>query len=106
MKKGKNLSHVLYVFVILSLMYTCYVLFSTYSTFSNYVAMGQADTTQLILALVSYSFTPVILTVILYALANISEMLTKLMPVESAIEEISNEVIDTIEVIDKTEDAK
>lgn len=74
MKKAKNLSVVLYVFVVLSLIYTCYVIFASYSQLSAYVTAGTATMMDVLLSLVSYAFTPLILTVILYALATMNDM--------------------------------
>lgn len=74
MKKERNLSKVIYVFVVLSLIYTCYVLFSSYSILSAYVSVGQATTQQMIESLISSSFIPFMITVILYALASMNDM--------------------------------
>ena len=75
MKKEKNLTKILYVFVVLSLVYTGYTLFSTYSALSTYIAAGTITTAQIIETLISYCFNPVMLTVILYALACMNETL-------------------------------
>ena len=48
MKKEKNLTKILYVFVVLSLVYTGYTLFSTYSALSTYIAAGTITTAQII----------------------------------------------------------
>lgn len=79
MKKEKNLTKILYVFVVLSLVYTGYTLFSTYSALSTYIAAGTITTAQIIETLISYCFNPVMLTVILYALACMNETLIKLL---------------------------
>ena len=79
MKKNKNLTKVLYAFVVLSLMYTCYTLFDTYSSISAYY--GDAiTTTDKLLYVISNVFIPLMMTVVLYALAVMNETFGKLLP--------------------------
>ena len=115
MKNAKNLSKILYVFVILSLVYTGYTLFSTYSAISSYVSAGSITTGQVVETLISYCFTPAILTVILYALANMNEILIQFLDKqEKSIEDnqndlepeedIKEETIESEEIIDKTKE--
>lgn len=114
MKKEKNLTKILYVFVVLSLVYTGYTLFSTYSALSTYIAAGTITTAQIIETLISYCFNPVMLTVILYALACMNETLIKLLvrkeevkeekkeAVEQKVEEDETDTIESKEIVDKT----
>lgn len=103
MKKEKNLSKILYVFVVLSLVYTGYTLFSTYSALSTYIAAGTIETTQIIETLISYCFNPVMLTVILYALASMNETLIKILAgKEEKIQVDETEAIEPKEIVDKT----
>lgn len=116
MKKEKNLSKILYVFVVLSLVYTGYTLFSTYSALSTYIAAGTITTVQIIETLISYCFNPVILTVILYALANMNETLVKILmkreetkeqnkeTPKQDVEEKETEMIESKEIVDKTDE--
>ena len=114
MKKEKNLTKILYVFVVLSLVYTGYTLFSTYSALSTYIAAGTITTAQIIETLISYCFNPVMLTVILYALACMNETLIKLLvrkeevkeekkeAAEQKVEEDETDTIESKEIVDKT----
>lgn len=114
MKKEKNLTKILYVFVVLSLVYTGYTLFSTYSALSTYIAAGTITTAQIIETLISYCFNPVMLTVILYALACMNETLIKLLVrkeeskeekkevPEQKVEEDETDTIESKEIVDKT----
>lgn len=114
MKKEKNLTKILYVFVVLSLVYTGYTLFSTYSALSTYIAAGTITTAQIIETLISYCFNPVMLTVILYALACMNETLIKLLvrdeeskeekkeALEQKVEEDETDTIESKEIVDKT----
>lgn len=114
MKKEKNLTKILYVFVVLSLVYTGYTLFSTYSALSTYIAAGTITTAQIIETLISYCFNPVMLTVILYALACMNETLIKLLvrdeeskeekkeASEQKVEEDETDTIESKEIVDKT----
>lgn len=114
MKKEKNLTKILYVFVVLSLVYTGYTLFSTYSALSTYIAAGTITTAQIIETLISYCFNPVMLTVILYALACMNETLIKLLvrdeeskeekkeAPEQKVEEDETDMIESKEIVDKT----
>ena len=114
MKKEKNLTKILYVFVVLSLVYTGYTLFSTYSALSTYIATGTITTAQIIETLISYCFNPVMLTVILYALACMNETLIKLLvrdeeskeekkeAPEQKVEEDETDTIESKEIVDKT----
>lgn len=114
MKKEKNLMKILYVFVVLSLVYTGYTLFSTYSALSTYIAAGTITTAQIIETLISYCFNPVMLTVILYALACMNETLIKLLVrdeeskeekkevPEQKVEEDETDTIESKEIVDKT----
>lgn len=114
MKKEKNLTKILYVFVVLSLVYTGYTLFSTYSSLSTYIAAGTITTAQIIETLISYCFNPVMLTVILYALACMNETLIKLLvrdeeskeekkeAPEQKVEEDETDTIESKEIVDKT----
>lgn len=114
MKKEKNLTKILYVFVVLSLVYTGYTLFSTYSALSTYIAAGTITTAQVIETLISYCFNPVMLTVILYALACMNETLIKLLVCdeeskeekkeapEQKVEEDETDMIESKEIVDKT----
>lgn len=114
MKKEKNLMKILYVFVVLSLVYTGYTLFSTYSALSTYIAAGTITTAQIIETLISYCFNPVMLTVILYALACMNETLIKLLvrkeevkeekkeAAEQKVEEDETDTIESKEIVDKT----
>lgn len=114
MKKEKNLTKILYVFVVLSLVYTGYTLFSTCSALSTYIAAGTITTAQIIETLISYCFNPVMLTVILYALACMNETLIKLLvrdeeskeekkeAPEQKVEEDETETIESKEIVDKT----
>lgn len=114
MKKEKNLTKILYVFVVLSLVYTGYTLFSTYSALSTYIAAGTITTAQIIETLISYCFNPVMLTVILYALACMNETLIKLLvrkeevkeekkgAAEQKVEEDETDMIESKEIVDKT----
>lgn len=114
MKKEKNLTKILYVFVVLSLVYTGYTLFSTYSALSTYIAAGTITTAQIIETLISYCFNPVMLTVILYALACMNETLIKLLVrdeeskeekkevPEQKVEEDEADTIESKEIVDKT----
>lgn len=114
MKKEKNLTKILYVFVVLSLVYTGYTLFSTYSALSTYIAAGTITTAQIIETLISYCFNPVMLTVILYALACMNETLIKLLvrdeeskeekkeAPEQKVEEDETDAIESKEIVDKT----
>lgn len=114
MKKEKNLTKILYVFVVLSLVYTGYTLFSTYSALSTYIATGTITTAQIIETLISYCFNPVMLTVILYALACMNETLIKLLvreeevkeekkeAQEQKVEEDETDTIESKEIVDKT----
>lgn len=114
MKKEKNLTKILYVFVVLSLVYTGYTLFSTYSALSTYIAAGTITTDQIIETLISYCFNPVMLTVILYALACMNETLIKLLvrdeeskeekkeAPEQKVEEDETDTIESKEIVDKT----
>lgn len=114
MKKEKNLTKILYVFVVLSLVYTGYTLFSTYSALSTYIAAGTITTAQIIETLISYCFNPVMLTVILYALACMNETLIKLLvrdeeskeekkeaPEQKVLED-ETDTIESKEIVDKT----
>ena len=114
MKKEKNLTKILYVFVVLSLVYTGYTLFSTYSALSTYIDAGTITTAQIIETLISYCFNPVMLTVILYALACMNETLIKLLvrkeevkeekkeAQEQKVEEDETDMIESKEIVDKT----
>lgn len=114
MKKEKNLTKILYVFVVLSLVYTGYTLFSTYSALSTYIAAGTITTAQIIETLISYCFNPVMLTVILYALACMNETLIKLLvrdeevkeekkeAPEQKVEKDETDTIESKEIVDKT----
>lgn len=114
MKKEKNLTKILYVFVVLSLVYTGYTLFSTYSALSTYIAAGTITTAQIIETLISYCFNPVMLTVILYALACMNETLIKLLvrdeeskeekkeAPEQKVKEDETDTIESKEIVDKT----
>ena len=114
MKKEKNLTKILYVFVVLSLVYTGYTLFSTYSALSTYIAAGTITTAQIIETLISYCFNPVMLTVILYALACMNETFIKLLvrkeevkeekkeAAEQKVEEDETDTIESKEIVDKT----
>lgn len=114
MKKEKNLTKILYVFVVLSLVYTGYTLFSTYSALSTYIAAGTITTAQIIETLISYCFNPVMLTVILYALACMNETLIKSLvrdeeskeekkeAPEQKVEEDETDKIESKEIVDKT----
>ena len=114
MKKEKNLTKILYVFVVLSLVYTGYTLFSTYSALSTYIAAGTITTAQIIETLISYCFNPVMLTVILYALACMNETLIKSLvrdeeskeekkeAPEQKVEEDETDMIESKEIVDKT----
>lgn len=114
MKKEKNLTKILYVFVVLSLVYTGYTLFSTYSALSTYIAAGTITTAQIIETLISYCFNPVMLTVILYALACMNETLIKLLvrkeevkeekkeAAEQKVDEDETDTIESKEIVDKT----
>ena len=114
MKKEKNLTKILYVFVVLSLVYTGYTLSSTYSALSTYIAAGTITTAQIIETLISYCFNPVMLTVILYALACMNETLIKLLvrdeeskeekkeAPEQKVEEDETDTIESKEIVDKT----
>lgn len=114
MKKEKNLTKILYVFVVLSLVYTGYTLFSTYSALSTYITAGTITTAQIIETLISYCFNPVMLTVILYALACMNETLIKLLvrdeeskeekkeAPEQKVEEDETDTIESKEIVDKT----
>lgn len=114
MKKEKNLTKILYVFVVLSLVYTGYTLFSTYSALSTYIAAGTITTAQIIETLISYCFNPVMLTVILYALACMNETLIKLLvrdeeskeekkeAPEQKVEGDETDTIESKEIVDKT----
>lgn len=114
MKKEKNLTKILYVFVVLSLVYTGYTLFSTYSALSTYIAAGTITTAQIIETLISYCFNPVMLTVILYALACMNETLIKLLvrdeeskeekkeAPEQKVEVDETDTIESKEIVDKT----
>lgn len=114
MKKEKNLTKILYVFVVLSLVYTGYTLFSTYSALSTYIAAGTITTAQIIETLISYCFNPVMLTVILYAFACMNETLIKLLvrdeeskeekkeAPEQKVEEDETDTIESKEIVDKT----
>lgn len=118
MKKEKNLTKILYVFVVLSLVYTGYTLFSTYSALSTYIAAGTITTAQIIETLISYCFNPVMLTVILYALACMNETLIKLLvrdeeskeekkeAAEQKVEEDETDTIESKEIVDKTNEAQ
>ena len=113
MKKEKNLTKILYVFVVLSLVYTGYTLFSTYSALSTYIAAGTITTAQIIETLISYCFNSVMLTVILYALACMNETLIKLLvrdeeskeekkEAPEKVEEDETDTIESKEIVDKT----
>lgn len=114
MKKEKNLTKILYVFVVLSLVYTGYTLFSTYSALSTYIAAGTITTAQIIETLISYCFNPIMLTVILYALACMNETLIKLLlrneeskeenkeVSDQKVEEDETDTIESKEIVDKT----
>lgn len=114
MKKEKNLTKILYAFVVLSLVYTGYTLFSTYSALSTYIAAGTITTAQIIETLISYCFNPVMLTVILYSLACMNETLIKLLlrneeskeenkeVSDQKVEEDETDTIESKEIVDKT----
>ncbi len=74
MKKSKNLSIILYVFVFLSLTYTCYVLFTSYSAFSSYYG-DKAGVGEMLGYVIGNVYAPLIMTVILYALVEINEII-------------------------------
>lgn len=90
MKKSKNLSIVLYVFVILSLIYTCYVLFTSYGAFSSYYG-EQAGVGQMLGYVIGNAYAPLMMTVILYALVEINEIVRIHFLKEDKIEEEKKE---------------
>lgn len=96
MKKSKNLMIVLYVFCLLSIAYTCYMIFMAYSTFSAYYAStpnaGFQDMFQFILG---NSYVPMVSTVILYGMAKFVEIFKDHLS--------DNVIVEPIEVNEETE---
>lgn len=93
MKKCKNLSIVLYGFAILSLVYTCYILFNSYSSFTSYYATSNYEFSALFQYVAASGFQPLMTTVILYALARFAEIVMELFP---------HPAVETIQEIEET----
>lgn len=91
MKKSKNLSIVLYVFIVFSLMYTCYVLFTSYSAFTAYYGTG-GNLTDVLSYVIGNAYAPLMMTVILYALEEMNEIIRKNFISEEKVEEKQEEV--------------
>lgn len=109
MKKERALSKILYVFVVLSLIYTCYMIFKTYDAYSEYVVQGTISNVEVIELVISSMFMPLVMTVILYALASMNDMFIRQFEKSSTNEvteiEVVDEAIESEEIIDKTEKA-
>ena len=103
MKKNKNLTIVLYVFVVLALMYTCFTIFQSYSAVVSYYG-SSATKSEVILYVISNAFMPFMMTVVLYALACMNETLFTLLPKEEPVEKKEvkiSEQEDTEEITDE-----
>ncbi|MDO4466687.1 MAG: hypothetical protein Q4C49_06730 [Bacillota bacterium] len=73
MKNKSVLTITLYVFTLLSLVYLAFTLFSSYEQIVQYSSSYSLSVGTIVLTLISSCYIPLVLTVILYALAGISD---------------------------------
>lgn len=76
MKNKKSLTVLLYVFAVISLVYTCYAAIQAYNTFTSYYSTN-LNVLNLIMYMITTCYQSICFSVLFYALGVFSEMFKK-----------------------------
>ena len=76
MKNKKSLTILLYVFAVISLVYTCYAAIQAYNTFTSYYSTN-LNVLNLIMYMITTCYQSICFSVLFYALGVFSEMFKK-----------------------------